>query len=435
MLYYRRAPQSKYAGATKDLEEMSFPIDRVRAAFPALAITDDAKSRIYLDNPAGTQVPQSVADAVSACLINSNANLGGFFPTSRAAGEVVVAAHEAMADFLGAGSADEIIIGASMTSLTFHLARSICRDFSPGDEILLTRMDHEGNIAPWLCIAEDLGLVVKWLPFDTGTWQVEPEALVAAMSGRTRLLALNYASNLTGSINDVKALTAIAKAAGLQVFIDAVQLAPHRAIDVQAIGCDYLACSSYKFFGPHLGIVWGSREALSGLNAYKCRCVGEELTGKFETGTPQIELLAGLTATVDYFGWLGSQCGATGSRRDRLLAAFDAAHAHERPLTGRLIEGLLTIPEVTIHGISNLNRIDQRVPTIAFSFNGYEPAFIAKSLSDRNIFVWDGHNYALEVVRQLGIPEDQGVVRIGIAHYNSEDEIAQTLECLAAIGS
>lgn len=413
---------------------MTFPIERVRDAFPALAITDDAGARVYLDNPAGTQVPRQVADAVSDCLIQSNANLGGFFTTSRGAGKVVEDAHQAMADFLGAASAEEIILGANMTTLTFHLARSICRDFKPGDEILLTRMDHEGNVAPWLTIAEDLGLVVKWLPFDTETWQVEPETLAAALSDRTRLLALNYASNLTGSINDVKALTAMAQAAGALVFIDAVQLAPHRAVDVQDIGCDFLACSSYKFFGPHLGIVWGRAEVLQELPAYKCRCVGEALMGKFETGTPQIELLAGLTATVDYYAWLGDQAGASGDRRARVLAAFDAAHAYERPLAGQLLEGLAELPDVTVHGITNLNRIDERVPTVSFSYNGHKPAFVAKSLAEQNIFIWSGHNYALEVVRQLGISEDEGIVRIGIAHYNTEAEIERTLACLAAIG-
>ncbi len=413
---------------------MSFPIERVREAFPALSIKDNNRARIYLDNPAGTQVPQSVADAVAHCLINSNANLGGYFPTTLAAAEVVEEAHRAMADFLGAASADEIIIGANMTSITFHLARSICRDFKPGDEVLLTRMDHEGNVAPWLTIAEDLGLVVKWLPFDTETWQVEPETLAANLSERTRLIALNYASNLTGSINDVKALTALAKEAGALVFIDAVQLAPHRAVDVQDIGCDFLACSAYKFFGPHIGIVWGRPEVLRGLQAYKCRCVGDELMGKFETGTPQIELLAGLTASVDYFAWLGNQTGSNGSRREQILAAFEAAHAYERPLAIQLIEGLQALPDITIHGITNLNRIDHRVPTVSFSYNGHKPSLVSKTLSDNNIFIWDGHNYALEVVRQLGIPEDEGIVRIGIAHYNTEAEIDRTLECLASIG-
>lgn len=413
---------------------MTFPIERVRDSFPALAISDDAGARVYLDNPAGTQVPRRVADAVSDCLLHSNANLGGFFATSRAAGKVVEDAHQAMADFLGATSPEEIILGANMTTLTFHLARSICRDFKPGDEILITRMDHEGNVAPWLTIAEDLGLVVKWLPFDTETWQVEPETLKAALSDRTRLLALNYASNLTGSINDVKALTAMAQAAGALVFVDAVQLAPHRAIDVQELGCDFLACSSYKFFGPHMGIVWGRADILRSLPAYKCRCVGEALKGRFETGTPQIEMLAGLTATVDYYTWLGAEVGAGGNRRAQILAAFDAAHAYERPLAAQLIEGLTQLPDVTIHGIANLNRIDQRVPTVAFSYNGHKPAFVAKSLAEQNIFIWSGHNYALEVVRQLGLPDDEGVVRIGIAHYNTQAEIERTLDCLAAIG-
>lgn len=415
---------------------MSFPIDRVRAQFPALAMTDAGAARAYLDNPAGTQVPSRVAAAVAKCLLETNANLGGYFTTTQAAGAVVEGAHQAMADFLGARSAREIIIGPNMTTLTFHLSRSICRDFKPGDEIIVTRMDHEGNVSPWLTIAEDKGLKVKFLPFDKETWQIEGKDLQALLTDRTKLLCLNYASNLTGSINDVKALTEIAHRAGALVFVDAVQFTPHRLVDVQALGCDFLACSAYKFFGPHLGIVWGREEILQDLIAYKCRCSDNDLPQRFETGTPQIELLAGLTATVDYFDWLGGEVGNTGSRRQRIGAAYQASIDHEEPLANQLIMGLQEIDGITIAGITNPNRAHHRVPTVSFRHRSVAPVIISQALARANIFVWDGHNYAFELVRHLGIPETEGVVRIGMTHYNSAAEVTAAIAAVkAAIGS
>ncbi len=411
---------------------MTFPIDRVRAEFPSLGLTDDGRERVYLDNPAGTQVPRRVADAVGRCLIEANANLGGHFATSTQAGAVVAGAHQAMADFLGAQSPSEIVIGANMTTLTFHLSRSICRDFKPGDEIVLTRMDHDGNIAPWLEIAADRDLVVRWLSFDPDTWRLEPAALERVLSERTRLVAINHASNLLGSINDVPALAAVAKAAGALVYVDSVQFAPHGLIDVAALGCDFLVCSSYKFFGPHLGILWGRRELLAGMHAYKVRCVGEELPHKYETGTPQIELLAGLTATVDYFRWLGEITAGGGGPRQSIAGAFAALTRHEQGLAQRLIAGLEAIPGIRVLGITDPDVADLRVPTVAFRHEHARPAAISSALGAAGIFVWDGHNYALEVVRQLGIPEEQGVVRIGLVHYNTAAEIDRTLEAVAA---
>lgn len=406
---------------------MSFPIDRVRAEFPALSITDQGRARVYLDNPAGTQVPRRVADAVAKCLIETNANLGGHFTTTKLAVDVVANAHQAMADFLGARSAREIIIGANMTTLTFHLSRSIARNWKPGDEIIVTRMDHEGNVSPWLSIAADKGVTVKFVSFDKETWQIEAKDLKALLTDRTKLVALNYASNLTGSINDVKALTRIAHEAGALVYVDAVQFTPHRLVDVQALDCDFLACSAYKFFGPHLGIVWGREEILEGLEAYKCRCSDNGLPQRFETGTPQIELLAGLTATVDYFTWLGGEVGATGSRRDKIAAAYKVSVDHEEPLAIQLIAGLQEIEGISIAGITNPNRANHRVPTVSFRHKSVAPERISRALAAANIFVWDGHNYALEVVRHLGIPEDEGVVRIGMAHYNTVAEVAGTI--------
>lgn len=409
---------------------MHFPLDEIRTRFPALALTDGGRPRIYLDNPAGTQVPRAVVDAVSHCLVECNANLGGRFRTSRNADAVVAGAHAAMADFLGAESAEEIVIGPNMTTLTFHISRSLCRDFAPGDEIVVTRMDHEGDVAPWLEIAEDKGLTVRWVEFDRESWRLEPADLAAALSERTRLVALNHASNLLGTVNDIKELTRIAKAAGALVTVDAVQAAPHRLIDVREIGCDLLLCSSYKFFGPHLGIAWGRRELLQRLHAYKARCVGEELPVKFETGTPQIELLAGLTATVDYFAWLGEACGGSGSRREKIACAYVAMEDHEAELTRLLLGGLKEIPGIEIFGVSNPNEIARRVPTVALRHATRKPVEIADALAQRGIFLWSGHNYALEVVRQLGLPEDEGVVRIGMAHYNTTGEIARTLAAL-----
>lgn len=412
---------------------MTFPIDPVRGDFPALALTDAGRRRIYLDNPAGTQVPKAVADAVARCLIETNANLGGFFGTTVAAGAVVDAAHGAMADFLGASSADEIVIGANMTTLTYHMSRTLGRDWKPGDEIIVTRMDHEGNVSPWLQLAEDRGLTVRFLPFDTTSWQVEEEALSELLSDRTKLVALNYASNLTGSINRVKALTALAKAVGAIVYVDAVQFAPHGLVDVQDLGCDFLACSAYKFFGPHMGILWGRRALIDSLVPYKLRCSSNALPERFELGTPQIELMAGLSAAVGHFEALGARTGAGGSRRDRIAAAFAASIAFENLLATRLIDGLSGIGGLTIHGITDPARIGERVPTVSFTVEGIAPEEIVRAMAAENIFVWSGHNYAWEIVHQLGIPADRGVVRIGIAHYNTVDEIEETIGSVTRI--
>ncbi|UCI23792.1 cysteine desulfurase-like protein [Mesorhizobium sp. B2-8-5] len=405
-----------------------FPIEAVRGRFPALSLADDGRRRIYLDNPAGTQVPLAVAEAVSRCLLSTNANLGGFFATTLAAQQVVDEAHAAMADFLNAASAEEIVIGANMTTLTYHMSRTLGRTMKAGDEIIVTRMDHEGNVSPWLQLAEDLGLVVRFLPFDERSWQVEEAALKALLSEKTRLVALNYASNLTGSINRVKALTAIARQAGALVYVDAVQFAPHGLIDVQELGCDFLICSAYKFFGPHVGILWGRRDVLDTLKPYKCRCSSNVLPERFELGTPQIELMAGLTAAIDYFAALGAAAGEDGSRRQLIAKAFEVSIAYENALAWQLIEGLSDIEGLIIHGITDPERLTERVPTISFTVEGIEPETIVRQMNTENIFLWSGHNYAWEVVHQLGIPAEQGVVRIGIAHYNTAAEIEETLE-------
>lgn len=406
---------------------MTFPIEDIRARFPSLAMTDDDRARIYLDNPAGTQVPQAVMDAITGSFLNANANLGGHFRTSRAADRIVEEAHAAMADFFGTDDAGEVIIGASTTSLGFHMSRSICRDFVPGDEIVVTRMDHDGNVAPWLEAAEDRGLVVRWVEFDRESWRIEPQALRAALTPRTRLVALNYASNMTGAVNDVAALVAEAKTVGALSYVDAVQLAPHSLIDVAALGCDFLVCSPYKFFGPHLGVLWGRRELLTRLHAYKCRCVPGDLPAKFETGTLPSELLAGLTAAVDHIAGLGQ--GDT--RRARLRAAFAASEAYEAVLTRHLIAGLQALPDVRIIGPTANNA--PRVPTVSFRHDSIKPDHFARVLAAENIFVWSGHNYAIGIVAQLGIPEAEGALRIGPANYNTVAEIDSTLAVIKQV--
>jgi cysteine desulfurase family protein (TIGR01976 family) len=410
---------------------MQFPLDDVRSRFPALSRISDPPA--YLDNPAGTLVPQSVIDAVSDAMATASSNLGGFFAASHRAENIWGLAHDAVADFVGAKSRREIVIGPNMTTLTLHLSRSIGRLFKPGDEIIVTRMDHEGDVSPWLLLAEDLKLNVKWLPFNRESWRIEPEDLRLLLSPRTKLLALNYASNLTGSINDVEALAAIAKAAGALVYVDAVQLVPHRLPDVAKLGCDFLTCSSYKFFGPHLGMVWGREELLAELTPYKCRCASDALPERFETGTPQVELLAGLAATVDYLAWLGDVTGHSGTRRAKLKGAYSACEAHETPLTQLLIAGLKQIRGVTIHGITNPNRSAERVPTVSFTHDKISTHKIAAALAAADIYVWSGHNYAYEVVRHLGVNEKEGVVRVGIAHYNNQAEVERCIASIAAI--
>ena len=408
-----------------------FPVDRVRREFPALSQSRNGRPRIFMDNPAGTQLPWPVIDAISNALVEAASNYGGFFANSRNAEAIYARAHDAMADFVNAHSSNEIVVAQSMTSLTLHMSRSLGRIFAPGDEIIVTRMDHEGDVSPWLLLAEDLDLVIKWLPFNVDTWKIEPEDLQALLGPRTRLLALNYASNLTGSINDVAALAALARSAGAMTYVDAVQLAPHQCIDVQALGCEFLVCSSYKFFGPHLGVLWGRRQLLDELPAYKVRCASDASPEKWETGTPQTELLAGLAACVDYYDWLGGQVSDRGTRRSRIEAAYGAAIDHEARLVTRLIDGIKAIPGTAIHGITNPNRVGERVPTVSMTHDRVLPPQVAERLARDEICVWSGHNYAFEVVRQLGIDEATGVVRIGIAHYNTEEEVDRTLTALA----
>jgi len=412
---------------------MSLDLGAVRAQFPSLSTTDDGTRRIYLDNPAGTQVPSLVVQRMSECLLEGNANLGGFFRTADLAGGFVDAARGAMADFLNVPSSDEITFGQNMTTITLHLSRSIGQLLNAGDEIILSRMEHDANIAPWLLMARDHDLKVRWLPFNVETFEFDADALDAVLTERTKLLCIGGASNLTGTINDIKSMCGKARAAGAWSFIDAVQSAPHVLPDVQDYGCDFFVCSAYKFFGPHQGILWGRPEVLQQLEPYKVRPAPLEMPWRFETGTQSHEGMAGTGAAVDYFAGVGAELSDGNDRRENLIAAFAAMFEYEKLLTNQIIGGLRDIPGVTIQGISDPAAADRRVPTVSFTHDKHSPDAVAQGLGERNIFVWSGHNYGLEPSRALGLLEGGGVVRVGAVHYNTAQEIDETLSALEEI--
>jgi cysteine desulfurase family protein (TIGR01976 family) len=410
---------------------MPYDLDAVRAQFPALGITDNGKRRIYFDNPAGTQVPRSVAEAMSRCLLETNANHDGYFRTSKASGAIVEGAREAMADFLGASSADEIVFGQNMTTITLHVSRSLGRLFSPGDEIIVSRMDHDANVWPWALLARDLGLELRWLPFNTETFEFDLDELDELLSDRTRLVCVGAASNLTGTINDVTTICAKAKSAGALTYIDAVQSAPHVITDVQSIDCDFLVCSPYKFFGPHQGVLYGREAVLAQLEPYRVRPAPERYPGSFETGTQSHEGFAGITAAIEYFAWIGETMAGASGRQDALRAAMEMLFNYEKALAAHLVGGLQALDGVTVQGITDESAFERRVPTVSFTHERVAPDTIAAALADENIFVWNGHNYAVEVADSLGLLESGGVVRVGPVHYNS---IAEIDELLAALG-
>lgn len=420
---------------------MSFDVERIRTRFPALGVKDRGVDRIYFDNPAGTQVPTKVIRGMEDYLTRMNANHGGHFETSRASDALLSDAHAAMADFLNAESADEIVFGANMTTLTFAVSRSMGHWLNAGDEIVLTRMDHDANIMPWVMLAEERGATVRWLDFSTETYEFDLDRLGDLMSAQTRLVAFPYASNATGTINNVKVMTEIAHRAGALVFVDAVQYAPHGPIDVQELDCDFLVCSAYKFFGPHQGVLWGKRRHLSTLPAYKVRPADDLPPGKFETGTQCHEGQAGVLGALSYLSNIGSEMGhefleespGSNQRARELYCAMRAIQAYETKLSARIVTGLLDLPGIKIHGITGSDAISRRVPTFAFTLEAKSPSEIARKLAEENIFVWDGHYYAMEVVRRLGLEDSGGMVRVGAVHYNTIAEIDRLVTVLRTL--
>ncbi len=401
-------------------------IAAIRAQFPALALKDGGHDRVYFDNPAGTQVPQQVIDRTVDCLANRNANLGGYFKTTVEADELVDLAHQACADFYNARSMNEIVFGQNMTSLTLHMSRCLGKQMKRGDEIVLSRMDHDANVAPWLLLADDLGLVVRWIDFDTDTYEFPEDALTKVLSDKTRLLAMGMASNCTGTVNDTKRFAAEAKKAGAIVYLDAVQYAPHYAIDVQDLGADFVVSSAYKWFGPHQGILWGREELLKQTFGYKVRPAGEDLPHKFETGTLSHEGMAGTLGAIEYL----EQFGTGETRAKRIASAWNNLADYEHKITLKLIEGLKTFKGLTIRGITSANAMHRRVPTVSFTLDGHHPEALAKAFAKDNIFVWSGHNYAIEPVGRMGLMDKGGVLRVGLAHYNTDAEVDAFLSSL-----
>ncbi len=420
---------------------MPLDLNRIRSQFPALALNDEGRPRVYLDNPGGTQVPLKVIDRMTQYLIHTNSNKGGEFRTTRESDAVLHEAHAAMADLLNAASPDEIIFGPNMTTLTFSISRALGRLLGPGDEIIVTRLDHDADIAPWLLLAEDRGAVVKWVDINPHDCTLDMSDFESQITEKTKIVACGYASNAVGTINDVKAVVDMAHAVGALVYVDAVQYVPHGPTDFQALGCDLLACSPYKFFGPHMGAVYGRYALLDQLRAYKVRPAHDEPPDKFETGTQNHEGIAGTLGAVEYIAWLGEQFGGEyaaqfsglSGRRLHAHTGMVAMAAYERELSQALITGLSAIPGLQIRGITNLNQLHRRVPTVSFTLAGWNPRDIAQKLGEQNIYVWDGHYYAVEVVERLGLTQSGGMVRVGAAHYNTLAEIEQLIEAVKAL--
>jgi cysteine desulfurase family protein (TIGR01976 family) len=400
----------------------------IRAQFPALAQEVNGHPAVFFDGPGGTQVPQRVIDAVADYLIHHNANTHGAFATSRRTDETIDAARAAMADFLGC-AADEVIFGPNMTTLTFAISRAFGRDIRPGDEIVLTRLDHDANVAPWKAL-EEQGAIIRMVDIDTEECTLDMADMARAIGPRTKLVAVGYASNAVGTINDVATITQMAHAVGALVYIDAVHYAPHGPIDVQALDCDFLACSPYKFFAPHMGVLYGKREHLARLRPYKVRPASDDVPDRWETGTKNHEGLAGVTAAIEYLAELGQRIKPATTRRAALVQAMEAIKAYERGLSEQLIAGLLAIPGLTFYGISDPARFDMRTPTVAVRLAGCTPRELADALGRRGIFCWDGNYYAINLTERLGVEADGGMLRIGLVHYNTAEEIELLLEAL-----
>ena len=412
--------------------DTTFPIDAVRSAFPALHAQDRGRSRIYLDGPGGTQVCAHSIAAMAAHFERGTANSGGPFATSRATDATTDAARAAMADLLG-GAPDEIAFGPNMTSLTIAAARALAREWRAGDELVVTRLDHDANVAPWLAVAADQGMTVRWIDFDPDSGRLDLEALPEILNLKTRLVAIGHASNAIGTINDVaKVVEIVRRCSRAIVFVDAVQSVPHIPLDVAAIGCDLLACSPYKFFGPHQGVLWGRRELLERLRPYKLRPSPDHPAARrFETGTPSFEAQAGTAGAIGYLETLGGALSLLANdRRGRLIESMQMCIEYEKAIGERLLAGLATLPGIKLWGPPTMAG---RVPTFAVTIGGHDPHAVAAALAERDIYAWAGHFYAVEVVERLGLTDRGGLLRLGLCHYNTAAEVDKTITVLSEI--
>ncbi len=408
---------------------MNFDIDEIRSYFPALESGD-----VFFDGPGGTQVTRQTMTAMKQYFIASNANFHGAFITSKRTDETTLEARTAMADFLNARSEKEIVFGNNMTSLTFNFSRAFGRKLSPGDEIIVSRLDHDANIAPWVEL-EERGIVVKYIDFHHDDCTLDLATLESKLNDKTKLVAVGYSSNMFGTVNKIEKIIATARKTKTLVFVDAVHYAPHAPIDVQALDCDFLVCSVYKFFGPHVGVLYGKYDLLNSIEAYKTRAAGDLPPDKFETGTQNFEGQAGLIATIDFLASCGKKYRddfegkfmSLDGRRRYLKIAMTAFEAYESGLFTFLMDELEKIPRLTIYGITDRNRFKERIPTVAFRVDGQTPKETAGELGQQGIYVWDGHCYAYEPVKQLGLLESGGLVRVGLSIYNSKEEVERFL--------
>jgi len=405
----------------------------VRSQFPSLAQTVNGHPAAFLDGPGGTQVPKRVIDAIAGYLGHDNANTGGAYATSRRTDAMIAEARAAMADFLNCG-ADEVAFGPNMTTLTFAISRAIGRDLKPGDEIVVTRLDHDANVSPWLAMAEDRGITVRWAEIHDEDCTLDIADLASKINSKTKLVAVGYASNAVGTINPVKEIVRLAHAAGALAYVDAVHYGPHGLIDVATLDCDFLVCSTYKFFGPHMGVLFGKRAHLQRLHPYKVRPNTNAIPNCWEWGTLNHEGIAGIAACVEYLAEVGRRSRPeVATRRAAIEAAYEAIHEHERGLFERMISGLLRIPDLKIYGITDPKRFHERCATLAVRIERHSPLQLATKLGEHGFFTWDGNYYALNLTEHLDVEKSGGFLRIGLVHYNTGEEVDRMLAVLREI--
>ena len=411
-----------------------YPLEKIRGSFPSLSRKFNEREAVYFDGPGGSQVPQSVADAVSNYLLNNNANTGMSFVTSIETDEIITETLSACAEFLGCSDPNEIAFGQNMTSLNIQLASALSKTWGPGDEIVVTRLDHDANVRPWSLAAEWSGASLKKIEVNPDDCTLDMGSVAESISESTVLVAIGAASNLSGTINNLRELIGIAHNFGAEVVVDAVHFAPHSLIDVEDIGCDFLLCSPYKFFGPHQGILWGRRGRMEELPVAKLRVSTEEVPFRWMTGTQSHEGMAGTRAAIDHIAWIGREVSGNEGlgRREALKIAYSAIEGHERELCLRMIQGLADIDGLKIWGITNPERIAERSPTVSFTHPKMVASEIGAFLAARGIFVWAGNFYALELTEALGL-EPEGVLRVGLLHYNSMEEVNFFLESVREI--
>lgn len=420
--------------ALQGTESRAFDIAWVREQFPSLKLQVNGHAAAFLDGPAGTQVPKQVIEAVENYFVNANANTCGAFETSRRNDATIAATRRAMADFFNCDPS-EVVFGQNMTTITFALARAIGRELKPGDEIVVTTLDHDANVAPWRAL-EEKGVVIRQVDIREEDCTLDLEDLKRKITPKTKVVAVGYASNMVGTINPIAEITKLAHAAGALMFVDAVHYAPHGLIDVKAVDCDFLACSPYKFFGPHMGTLYGKKEHLQRFKPYKVRPATDAIPDCWETGTQVQELIAGIGAAVDYIAGLGKHCdSAASTRREALAAAYRATVPYERSLLVNFLDGLQTIRGVKVYGITDPKRFAERCSTISLRMGEHHPTEIAKFLGDRGIFTWDGNFYAMNLSERLGVEPKGGVLRIGLVHYNTADEVDRLLKALSEFAS